>query len=72
MRHTPQHVKEGSGAPFAGGGIEALLADGDQMVGVNGLHVHRHLLHPLLQRKPAPGAAHTKNTDVFQSAQRAT
>lgn len=48
-------------APFAGGGVEALLADGDQMVGVDGLHVHRHLLDPLLQRKAAAGAAHTRN-----------
>ena len=62
----PLHVKEGSGAPLAGGGVEALLADGDQVVAVNRLHVHRHLLHPLLQRKPAPGAARTQHTDVRQ------
>ena len=48
--------------PFTGGGVEALLPYGHQVVGVDGLHVERHLLYPLLQRESATGAARTMNT----------
>ena len=45
------------GAPLAGGGVEALGAQRDQVVGVDGLQEHRHLLQPLLQQRAAARAA---------------
>ena len=47
----------GAGTPVTSGGVEALLSNGDQVVGVDGLHVDRHLLHPLLKGKSTSRAA---------------
>ena len=52
----PGAVQAG-GAPLAGGGVEALGAQRDQVVGVDGLQEHRHLLQPLLQQRAAARAA---------------
>ena len=50
----------GEGTPVTSGGVEALLSNGDQVVGVDRLHVDRHLLHPLLKCKSTSRAAESK------------
>ena len=56
------HAKGEAGTPVTGGGVEALLSNGDQVVGVNRLHVDGHLLHPLLKRKSTSRAAQSRNS----------
>ena len=52
-------IKKGSHncLPFTGCGVETLLTNCHQVIGVNGLEVDCHLLNPLLQGKPTACAA---------------